>query len=61
MKTFVLLVSGYVPAHLLHVDAGLCTGLKEPDAVILCQLSTTDTDLFTVGQDMGNNHFLLLI
>lgn len=27
------------PAHLLHVNAGLCAGLKKPDAVIFCQLS----------------------
>lgn len=26
------------PAHLLYVDAGFCTGLKEPDAMVLCQL-----------------------
>lgn len=61
MKTVFLLARGYVLAHLLHVNAGLCTGFKESDAVIFCQLSTTDTDLITLGQDMGNNHFLLLI
>lgn len=27
-----------IPAHLFYVDAGFCTGLKEPDAMVLCQL-----------------------
>lgn len=55
----VLLVIGYVAAHLVHIDAGLCTCLEEPDAMIFCQLPTIDK--ITVGQDMANNHLLLLI
>lgn len=45
-------------AHLLDINAGLRTGLKEPDAVIFGQLLTLGTEMVTGGQDMGNNHFL---
>lgn len=45
--------------HLLHINAGFCTGLEEPDTVIFSQLSTTR--LITDSQDMGNNYFLLFI
>lgn len=48
-------------AHLININIGLCTGLKEPDAVIFGQLSTADKELVTGGQDTGNNHFLVFI